>query len=105
LYSTEKGDSKIFTRRLKTFIQGQSRNYHVLLVRGVVASFLSRLVMDFNNLYIIALGATPFQLSTVRALGAAADAFVSVPAGWLSDTYSLKKIMIFGIFTDHGSGL
>jgi MFS family permease len=97
LYSTEKGDSKIFTRRLKTFIQGQSRNYHVLLIRGVVASFLSRLVMDFNNLYIIALGATPFQLSTVRALGAAADALVSVPAGWLSDTYSLKKIMIFGM--------
>ncbi|MDH5439589.1 MAG: MFS transporter [Candidatus Bathyarchaeota archaeon] len=78
-------------------MQGQSRNYYVLLMRGVVATFLSRLVMDFNNLYIIALGASPFQLSTVQALGSAADALVSVPAGWLSDTYSLKKIMIFGM--------
>jgi MFS family permease len=36
-------------------------------------------------------------LSAVRAIGSAVSALVSIPAGWLSDVYSLKKIMIFGM--------
>ena len=53
--------------------------------------------MDFTNLYIVALGATPFQLSTVRAIGSAVNALISIPAGWLADLYSIKKIMIIGM--------
>jgi MFS family permease len=56
------------------------------------------LVMNFNNLYIVELGATPFQLSAVRSLGSAMSALISIPAGWLSDVYSLKKILILGMF-------
>jgi MFS family permease len=83
--------------RLRDFTRSQSRNYRVLLVRGVVASFLSRLVQNFSNLYIVELGATAFQLSEVRAVGSAVNALVSIPAGWLSDVYSIKKIMILGM--------
>jgi MFS family permease len=53
--------------------------------------------MDFTNLYIVALGATPFQLSTIRAPGSAVNALISIPAGWLADLYSIKKIMIIGM--------
>lgn len=84
-------------RRLRDFLRNQTRNYNVLLTRSVVASFLRQLVENFTNIYIVELGATPFQLSAVRALGAAASALVSIPAGWLSDVYSLKKIMIIGM--------
>ncbi|MEE8354811.1 MAG: MFS transporter [Candidatus Bathyarchaeia archaeon] len=84
-------------RRLRDFLRDQTRNYNVLLTRSVVASFLRQLVENFTNIYIVELGATPFQLSAVRALGAAASALVSIPAGWLSDVYSLKKIMILGM--------
>jgi len=69
----------------------------VLLIRGIVASFLSRLTMDFSNLYIIALGATPLQLSSIRALGSAVNAIVSIPVGWLSDMRSLKKTVVLGM--------
>jgi MFS family permease len=78
-------------------MQEQTRNYNVLLTRSVVASFLRQLVENFTNIYIVELGATPLQLSAVRAVGAAASALVSIPAGWLSDVYSLKKIMIIGM--------
>ena len=78
-------------------MRGQTRNYNVLLTRSVVATFLTQLVENFTNIYIVELGATPLQLSAVRAVGAGASALVSIPAGWLSDVYSLKKIMIFGM--------
>jgi MFS family permease len=69
----------------------------VLLLRGIVARFLTQLVQNFSNLYIVELGATPFQLSTVRSVGSALSAVISIPAGWLSDKYSIKKIMILGM--------
>ncbi len=78
-------------------MRDQTRNYNVLLTRSVVASFMRQLVENFTNIYIVELGATPIQLSAVRAIGAGASALVSIPAGWLSDVYSLKKIMILGM--------
>ena len=86
-----------YLRRIRDFMRGQTRNYNVLLTRSVVATFLTQLVENFTNIYIVELGATPLQLSAVRAVGAGASALVSIPAGWLSDVYSLKKIMIFGM--------
>jgi MFS family permease len=86
-----------YLRRLRDFMRDQTRNYNVLLTRSVVASFLRQLVENFSNIYIVELGATPLQLSAVRAIGAGASALVSIPAGWLSDVYSLKKIMIIGM--------
>jgi hypothetical protein len=44
--------------RLRDFTRSQSRNYRILLIRGVVASFLSRLVQNFSNFYIVELGTT-----------------------------------------------
>ncbi len=86
-----------FLGKLRAFMREQSKNYKVLMVRSVVASFLMQLVQNFSNLYIVELGATPFQLSAIRAIGSAVSALVSIPAGWLSDVYSLKKIMILGM--------
>lgn len=41
--------------------------------------------------------ATAFQLSEVRAAGSAVNGHFSIPAGWLSDVYGMKKIMILGM--------
>jgi MFS family permease len=83
--------------KLGEFLGEQSQNYRILLIRSVVAGFLDQLAMNFNSLFIVELGATPFQLSSVRAVGSAVSALVSLPVGWLSDVYSLKKIMIIGM--------
>jgi MFS family permease len=86
-----------FLGKLRGFFSRQSKNYNVLLVRGVGAQFFQQLVMNFNNLYIVELGASAFQLSTVRAVGSAVNAAISLPVGWLSDVYSIKKIMTLGM--------
>jgi MFS family permease len=82
---------------LREFLSGQSKNYKVLLVRGIGAQFFQQLVMNFNSLYIVELGASAFQLSTVRAVGSVVSAAISLPVGWLSDVYSIKKIMTLGM--------
>jgi MFS family permease len=83
--------------QLKEFLNKQSENYKVLLVRGAGAQFTQQLVMNFNNLFIVELGASAFQLSAVRAAGAMVNALISLPVGWISDIYSIKKIMILGM--------
>ncbi|MCS7364558.1 MAG: MFS transporter [archaeon GB-1867-035] len=83
--------------RLKKFLGEQSRNYRVLLVRGVAASFLDQLTQNFSNLYIVELGASPVELGGIRAIGSAVSALFSIPAGWLSDVYSVKRILIVGM--------
>jgi MFS family permease len=45
----------------------------------------------------VELGATPFQLSQIRSIGSAISALISIPAGWLSDVYSTKRIIVFGM--------
>lgn len=86
-----------FLRRVGDFLRQQSKNYRVLLIRGVAASFLMQLSQNFNNLYIVELGATPLQLGGIRAIGSAISALFSIPAGWLSDVYSIKKILLLGM--------
>ncbi|MFP3952006.1 MAG: MFS transporter [Candidatus Bathyarchaeia archaeon] len=86
-----------FLARLRDFVEEQSNNYRVLLVRDIVASFMMQLVSNFNDLYITALGASALELSSIRAFGSGVSAIISMPAGWLSDVYSLKKIMTLGM--------
>ncbi len=82
---------------LRDFLQKQSKNYKVLLIRGAAASFLMQLSQNFDNIYIVELGATPLQLGGIRAVGSAVSAVFSIPAGWLSDIYSIKKILLLGM--------
>jgi MFS family permease len=83
--------------KLREFLSKQSKNYKVLLVRGIGAQSFQQLVMNFNSLYIVELGASAFELSTVRAVGSVVSAAISLPVGWLSDVYSIKKIMTLGM--------
>jgi MFS family permease len=91
------GEKMSILTRLREFQRKQTNNFNVLLHRSVVASFLTQLVENFSNLYIVELGATPFQLSQIRSIGSAISALVSIPVGWLSDVYSTKRIIIFGM--------
>ncbi len=83
--------------KFREFLSKQSKNYKVLLVRGIGAQSFQQLVMNFNSLYIVELGASAFELSTVRAVGSVVSAAISLPVGWLSDVYSIKKIMTLGM--------
>jgi MFS family permease len=78
------------------FIRRQTRNFKIMLVRRALHGIASNLSMQFNSIYATALGADPVQLGSLQSVGNAIGAIVSVPAGWLIDNYSMKKVFLLG---------
>lgn len=51
---------------------------------------------SYVQLYLTALGADPQQVGILNSLGKLANAIVGLPLGWISDRFSLKKVVVFG---------
>jgi MFS family permease len=78
------------------FIRRQRRNFKIMLVRRALHALGFNLTNQYNSIYAVALGANPVQLGSVLSVGNGLAALVTVPAGWLIDRYSLKKVIVFG---------
>ncbi|MFP3952005.1 MAG: MFS transporter [Candidatus Bathyarchaeia archaeon] len=52
---------------------------------------------QYYLLYMSGLGANPAELGFLRSLGLISTSLTSVPAGWLCDRYSVKRILIAGL--------
>jgi len=84
-------------RRLRGFLERQSHNYRMMLVRSGGHTFFFNFTGNYNSIYTTALGADPVTLGSMSALGSAVNMAISMPSGWLSDIYSLKKVMGLGM--------
>jgi len=84
-------------RRLRDFLGRQSHNYRMMLVRGGGHTFLYNLTGNYDSIYTTALGADPIMLGSMRGLSGAVNMAISMPSGWLSDIYSLKRILGLGM--------
>jgi MFS family permease len=80
----------------KTFIRRQTHNFKLILLRRVLHSIAMRLSSQYDSVYVTALGADPVQLGSLSSVGNAVGAIASLPAGWLIDAYSLKKVFLVG---------
>ena len=67
-----------------------------MLLRRALHALAVNLTNQYNSIYAVALGADPVQLGSVLSVGNAVAAAVTVPAGWLIDRYSLKKVTMSG---------
>ncbi len=92
-------------RRTAGFLLRQPRMFQLMLARRALHGVASNLTVQYNSLYATALGASPVQLGLLQGAGNAVAALVSLPAGWLIDTHSLKKVMIVGTIMLVSSGL
>jgi MFS family permease len=79
-----------------TFIHRQTFNFKLVLLRRLLHSIAMRLSAQYDSIYATALGADPVQLGSLRSVGNAVGAIASLPAGWLIDAYSLKKVFLVG---------
>lgn len=79
-----------------TFVLGQTYNFKLILLRRVLHSIAMRLSAQYDSIYATALGADPVQLGSLRSVGNAVGGIASLPAGWLIDAYSLKKVFLVG---------
>lgn len=81
------------------FLARQSHNYRVMLVRSGGHHFFFYLRSNYDSIYTTSLGANPVTLGWMSSLSGAIDSLVSIPVGWLSDIYNLKRVMGLGMAT------
>lgn len=82
---------------LRGFLARQSHNYKMILVRSAGINFLFNLTGNYNSIYTAGLGADPVTLGSLSSVGSAVNMVISMPSGWLSDIYSLKRVMGIGM--------
>jgi MFS family permease len=87
---------KTLSHKGMTFMLRQTHNFKLILIRRVLHSIAMQLSSQYNSIYVTALGASPVQLGSLQSVGNAMGAVASLPAGWLIDAYSLKKIFLVG---------
>lgn len=77
------------------FIRGQRRPFKVNMARASANTFLQRLTRQYRSIYILRLGATPFQLGLVDSIGGIAGTAIALPTGWLADRHGIRKMFLF----------
>ena len=82
--------------RTAGFVQRQPSDFKLMLVRRSIHALAINLSAQYNSIYATALGASPVQLGSLSSAGNAIAALISLPAGWLIDRYSLKKVFLSG---------
>ncbi len=82
---------------IRGFVEKQSHNYRMILVRTAGANFLMNLTRNYFSIYTTGLGADAVTLGGIRSISSAVNMLISIPSGWLSDTYNLKKVMGVGM--------
>jgi MFS family permease len=82
--------------RSGAFVRRQPLNFKIMLLRRALHALALNLATQYNSIYAVALGANPVQLGSIFSVGNALAALAAVPAGWIIDRYSLKKVLLGG---------
>ncbi len=95
--------SEALFHRMFDFFRRQTSNFKILLVQGIIVGggmrdgVVNALTRQYTDVYIVALGASKFQLGLVRSFGSALRTFISLPMGSIIDKVSLRRMMLFGM--------
>jgi MFS family permease len=76
------------------FVSRQEKPFRVNMLRAAGTYFLATVILQYQPIYIGALGATPFQLGVANSIGGLSAAAVALPTGWLADRYGVRKIFL-----------
>lgn len=86
-----------YVQDIVSFWKRQKRNWRIVVTRMVFNRFFSQLTIDYANIYVRALGASPVQLGEVNGIGALIRTLIATPIGWIQDRYSLRKLFTIGV--------
>jgi MFS family permease len=79
------------------FIKRQEKPFKVNMVRASFQYLLISLTQQYEPIFIVGLGADPFQLGLVNSIGGVASAAISLPTGWLADRHGIRKMFLLAI--------
>lgn len=80
-----------------SFLHRQSNNYRMMIVRTTGAHFLINLTGQYTSIYTKALGADNILIGLLSSLSAFIGMLVSMPVGYITDKYNLRKVLGAGM--------
>jgi MFS family permease len=84
-------------RNLVKFIERQPKPFKVNMIRAAAQSFLNNLLVQYRSIYILRLGATPFQLGMVTSIAGTSGTAIALPTGWLADKHGIRRVFLSAI--------
>lgn len=87
---------RVFENLVK-FIRRQPKPFRVNMARAAAGAFLDNLTRQYRSVYILRLGATPFQLGTVTSIAGISGTAIALPIGWLSDKHGIRKMFLIAM--------
>jgi len=79
------------------FFTRQKRDWKLTVARASSDRFFYQIILPYQSIYIVALGASATQLGIVNSIGAAIGGLFCPLAGWLIDRIGVKKIYLLAI--------
>jgi MFS family permease len=86
-----------FFRELGKVWRRQNISWRTVVIRQVFSRFFSQMTLQYSNIYITELGASPVELGTVNSTSGLGSALISLPLGHMRDRYSVRKVYLFGV--------
>jgi MFS family permease len=83
--------------RIISFVKRQEKPFKVNMVRASIQHLFISLTQQYESIFIVGLGADPFQLGLVNSIGGVASSLISLPTGWLADRYGIRRMFLLGI--------
>ena len=86
-----------FVRELSDVWSRQKQNWRTVVTRQIFNRFFNELTLQYANIYITLLGASPVQLGAVNSAWGVAQSIISLPLGLIRDRFNIRKIYLFGV--------
>jgi MFS family permease len=86
-----------FVRELSEVWSRQKQNWRTVVTRQIFNRFFNELTLQYANIYITLLGASPVQLGAVNSAWGIAQSIISLPLGLIRDRFNIRKIYLFGV--------
>jgi MFS family permease len=78
-------------------LKSLDRRFKVVLAAVGAFNWANNLPLNYSQIYAVALGASPMELSSLNSVGGVVSALISAPAGWLIDRHGVKKMFTIGL--------
>jgi len=86
-----------FLRELWKVWRRQDHTWRTVVTRQVFNRFFNQMTIQYSNIYIRELGASPVELGTANSASGIGSTIISLPLGYIQDRYSVTKIYLTGV--------
>ncbi|HUK49834.1 MAG TPA: MFS transporter [Terriglobales bacterium] len=76
------------------YFSRQEKPFKVNMLKAAGSYFLRTLTLQYQSIYIAALGASALQVGIANGIGGVSATAIALPIGWLADKYGVRRIFL-----------